>query len=140
MRKRFILFSVLLSAAASALAGEVLHVHTVTGGEVTYDFAEKPEVTFQASEMILTTTSTSVVYPLAEVTLFSFSSTETEALEQISASEPQGDASVSIFTADGRLVKSAEATNGVAHYSVAELPAGTYIIKSNQRSYKLIKK
>lgn len=129
-----------LSVALAAWAGEVLHVHTVTGGEVTYDFAVKPEVTFTATEMVLTTTSATVVYPMAEVTSFTFSKTDAEALEQITSSENVGDATVRIYNLNGTLVKTVEAEAGTSQYSVAELPAGTYIVKSAQREYKVIKK
>lgn len=139
MRKRIVLLTLLLAGTALAWAGEVLHVHTVTGGEMVYDFADKPVVTFEADQMVLTTTTATVVYPMSEVTSFTFSHSEAEALEQITSSEPSGDATVRIYNLEGALVMTCEARDGVSAYRVNDLPQGAYVVRSGKRSYKMVK-
>ena len=140
MKKLLLSVCLLLTASLTAVAGEVLHIHTVTGGDVMYSFSEKPVLTFNTTEMTLTTNTTTVKYPLSELSSFSFSKDDADGIESVMMSEPKGDASVSIFTLEGKLVRSVKAKNGMVRYSLDELPAGSYIVKSSTKSYKIIKK
>lgn len=140
MKKRLTLLSLLLSSFVVTWAGEELHLHTLSGGEVVYDFSVKPVITFNASDMILTTSQATVVYPLADVTSFTFSYNDSESLEQITSSEPSGDATVRIYSIDGQLIKIIKDADGVSHLPLNDLSAGSYVVKSNQRSFTIIKK
>lgn len=137
MIKRILLFAMLLTGAVQAWAGDQLHVHTQTGGEVVYDFADRPVITFQADQMMLTTAAVTVVYPMSEVTSFTFTHTQTESLQQISSSEPTGDATVRIYTLQGTLVQTCAAHDQTSRIAISQLPAGTYIVRSQHRSYKV---
>lgn len=140
MRRIIFLTAFFLTAVFVAMAGEALHVHTASGGEIVYAFADKPEVTFEGTDMVLTTVSATVRYPISDLKAFSFNATKPEGIEHVTMSDPNGDVTVRIYRLDGTLVKTVEAVAGVSQYSLGDLPAATYVVKSNAGSYKLIKK
>lgn len=122
------------------MAAVELHVQTTTGGDVVYDFAEQPVVTFVEDDMVVQTKSVTVHYPVAELKAFAFTVNDVDAIESVTSSEPDADSSVSIYNMSGMLVKKVDAVDNKSSYSLEQLPAGTYIVKSNLRTYKVIKK
>ncbi len=78
-------------------------------------------------ENISSTTKKLLVYPNPAEDFFAIKTETTEKMQ------------VKIFSASGRLVKSASAKSGEYIY-ITELPKGVYIVVANNESFKLIKK
>ncbi|MCF0184323.1 MAG: hypothetical protein HUK01_08320 [Bacteroidaceae bacterium] len=134
-----------------AWAGDVnaLIVTTKDGGRVVYALSEKPEVTFTATEVVLTVSEAVVAYPLADQVLFTFGDkldaiSRTAGLRavitynageltigQVAAGMP-----VRIATIDGREVADTQAD--AAGNATVRLPqATTYVVQVGDRSFKL---
>ena len=73
--KRIFLFAVtVLWMTLSALAGEqnVVAIYPLDGQKALFAFADQPEVTYTTTDLVLTTTKTSVHYPLAQLKKIQF--------------------------------------------------------------------
>lgn len=140
MKKTLLLFAASLMTTA-LFATNALKVHSKTGDVVTYAFADEPVVTYQGSLLVLTTTTTSVEYPLSDVEKITFGDTDT-AIDQIEMDgTPGNDQEVVIYSLNGNIVaRHAIDAQGDSSFSLALLQNGTYVIKKGNTSYKIIKK
>lgn len=141
--KKIILFALLALGCAAGHAQNTLHIWQQTGEVVSYDFLEKPRITYADTNLILTTTKVQVEFPLSSVRKFTFD------VDMIMIDDAIGtvratlkdEGSLSIYTLGGVLVKTVPAEAGGRHtYSLDELPAGVYVVKSKTTSYKVVKR
>ena len=119
-----------------------LVVHAKSGGEVSYALSEKPVVTYKGDVLILTTESTTVEYPLADLQKLTFEETA-DAVESVSMNQPRGDGTVRIYNVSGALLRTiqpSENDGSDTKFSTQDLPAGIYIIKQGTQTYKIRKK
>lgn len=73
MKKIFILSLISCLSAMSAWAiPSVVKIHQKEGGTVSYSLAEKPVVTMQGNNVVMTTTRTAIEYPMADVDRLTF--------------------------------------------------------------------
>ena len=104
--------------------------------------SEKPVVTYKGDVLILTTESTTVEYPLADLQKFTFEETA-DAVESVRMNQPTGDGTVRIYNVSGTLMRTiqpSENDGSDAKFSTQDLPAGIYIIKQGTQTYKIRKK
>ena len=143
MRKKMCLLSFLLAFCIQGRSESVqLVVHAKSGGEVSYALSEKPVVTYKGDVLILTTESTMVEYPLADLQKFTFEETA-DALGNVYMNQAKGDATVRIYNVSGTLVRTiqpSENDGSDARFSTQDLPKGIYIIKQGTQTHKIIKK
>lgn len=119
-----------------------LVVHAESGAKVTYALSENPIVKYRGDVLILTTESTTVEYPLADLQMFTFEET-VDAVENVTMQQPKGDGTVHIYNVSGILVRTiqpSQTESADAKFSTRDLPRGTYIIKQGNLTYKITKK
>lgn len=138
MKRRFLLSILCLSIGTfSAMAQNMLNIHQLSGAVVSYSFSEKPVVTYINNILRITTTNETLDFPLSELKMMDFTTSESSDGILKIASE---DRIAHIFTIDGKLVTAIETDCPSSAINTAEFPAGIYIIKYNNTSFKYIKK
>ena len=70
--KKLILFLLTLLAANVSWADTALFVHPKSGGVLEIAFSEKPVVTYEEGNLIITASGSYVVYPLSNMDKFTF--------------------------------------------------------------------
>lgn len=159
---RLWLLSLLLLTVSGLRAAEdevLLRVSLMDGSEVLFSLEEKPEVTFDDESVFIQSTASSATYQIDHVVEMNFVEkdpvvTKKEEMPDVSAKilfRILGDlvkvvgnnlsSEVSVFTADGRSVEvPVDYSNNEINVRLGLLPRGIYIIKTNQQSFKFIKK
>ena len=159
---RLWLLSLLLLTVSGLRAAEdevLLRVSLMDGSEVLFSLEEKPEVTFDDETVFIQSTASSATYQIDHVVEMNFVEkdpvvTKKEEMPDVSAKilfRILGDlvkvvgnnlsSEVSVFTADGRSVEvPVDYSNNEINVRLGSLPRGIYIIKTNQQSFKFIKK
>jgi hypothetical protein len=166
MRKFLVAFMALLLLAPLALRSQnAMVVHLKTGRVVELAFKYQPVITFTDTEAVLTTNIDGrivvVSYPLAALTKFTFTtkdSTDPELPTQVeevpvrdvsffiedytvTITGAKADMVVRLISMDGRQLNAYKTDQeGSVSFSIAELPAGTYIINSEDITFKILKK
>lgn len=155
MKRLFLtLFAVIV--VAPLFSQNTLVIHQKDGKEFSYGFSEKPVITYTDNDLVLTTTNTVVEFPLSALSKFTFSDIEDAVIAVkdnsskpslsldeytvcISGAEP--DQSVTLLSIDGKVLSTYKTgSDGSVTFSIAELPAGTYIINSESLTCKILKK
>ncbi|MBR5918419.1 MAG: T9SS type A sorting domain-containing protein [Prevotella sp.] len=159
---RLWLLSLLLLTVSGLRAAEdevLLRVSLMDGSEVLFSLEEKPEVTFDDESVFIQSTASSATYQIDHVVEMNFVEkdpvvTKKEEMPDVSAKilfRILGDlvkvvgnnlsSEISVFTADGRLVEvPVDYSNNEINVRLGSLPRGIYIIKTNQQSFKFIRK
>lgn len=139
--KKIILFALLALGCAAGHAQNTLHIWQQTGEVVSYAFWEKPRITYADTNLILTTTKVQVEFPLSSVRKFTFNDVMIDDAIGTVRATLKDEGPLSIYTLGGVLVKTVPAEAGGRHtYSLDELPAGVYVVKSKTTSYKVVKR
>ena len=139
--KKIILFALLALGCAAGHAQNTLFIWQQTGEVVSYDFLEKPRITYADTNLILTTTKVQVEFPLSSVRKFTFNDVMIDDAIGTVRATLKDEGPLSIYTLGGVLVKTVPAEAGGRHtYSLDELPAGVYVVKSKTTSYKVVKR
>ena len=150
------LFLVVL--ATVAWAQNAVAVWQQDGKVAKFGFAEKPVVTYADNNLVITTTQTTVEYPIYLLRKISFDVDWTvDAVEEVKA-EPlkpslhlapgeiaiQGaepGSVVQVYSVKGLLVQSARVgADGSVTLSTTGLPASIYIVKTTKSTFKIVKK
>lgn len=90
MRKIVFLFTLLLAAVLHVSAEEqnVVAVYQTDGQKALFAFADQPEVTYTATDLVITTAGTSVQYPINQLRSVKFEKAETaEGIDEIEVPE-----------------------------------------------------
>ena len=141
--KRLLLSLLAIVAAVTApRAQTALIVHQKSGGTVEFAFSEKPVVTYSDSYLVISVQDglASVSYPLSDMQKFTFGELSSEYTRIIAPKEvaPQP---TYIYSIGGMLMRTLQPNeDGSTPANVDGLPAGTYIIKNVNTSYKITKK
>lgn len=133
-----------------------LFVTTMEGKTITYPLDNRPTVTFSDGNMNIKTTLTEIILPMAGVRTFSYGDIDPAGIEVVAdglsgawitlegdivvAGEPAG-TTVAVYATDGRLV--ATVKSSAPHQTVIpghNLPAGVYIIRADNVTYKILKR
>jgi len=139
--KKIILFALLALGCAAGHAQNTLYIWQQTGEVVSYAFWEKPRITYADTNLILTTTKVQVEFPLSSVRKFTFNDVMIDDAIGTVRATLKDEGPLSIYTLGGVLVKTVPAEAGGRHtYSLDELPAGVYVVKSKTTSYKVVKR
>ena len=160
MRKfLFALVALLMTTSLAVRSQNVMVVHLKTGTIAELAFKYNPVVTFTETDAVLTTTVNGreivVSYPLEKLTKFTFVTKDITAVDEVEDRNVQfliEDYTVTITGAKPEIVVRLIASDGKqlgayktdkdgsVSFSIAELAAGTYIIASEDITFKILKK
>ena len=165
MRKfLFALMALLLTTSVAVRSQNVMVVHLKTGTVAELAFKYKPVITFTDTDAVLTTVVNGrevvVSYPLEKLTKFTFTTKDIpdtpptdieEVVERnvqflienytITITGASADLPVRVFSAEGRQLNSYKTDkSGSVSFSIEDLPEGTYIINSQEITFKVLKK
>ena len=137
-------------------AAQQLVVWLKNGQKIRHDLADKPETRFNAGYLMLSTSKVSVSYPLTDVLRYTFEgdipvvSVPSVKPGEIRVSQndnamlfeglPDG-TNVEVFTLDGKKLSAQTARKGQKTLvSLQRHPAGTYLVKVGDATYKFVKR
>lgn len=145
----------LMAAPLELFSQNTLTVFQKDGQTVSFGFSQKPVVTFTDSSLVVTSTETQVEYLLSKVQKFVLTEDPTKVNQvqdelrkpvlelddyQVNISGAKPDATVRVLSADGKVLSTYKTdSDGSVTFSISELPVGTYIIRSNDLSFKILK-
>lgn len=151
MRKLYTIL--LLACCLSAGAQNAITVHQKDGKVANFAFSEKPVVTYSDNQLVITTTKTSVQYPLYLLQKIDFAMSEATAVEQVKTDAKfrftddtlyitGGDPGSLVYiygmrgTTEGQY-RIDDAGNAVI--TLHRLSKGYYIVKTNHFTFKFTK-
>ena len=126
-----------------------------SGEKVYYDLEEQPKTTFSGSNVVITTNTIEVAYPLEQVLRYTYenlaSDIETLLTDKEVYVSRQGDVitfqnlhsaqPIQLFSADGKLLKTYDVNHHPsASISLSAYPTGLYIVNVNGVTYKMMKR
>lgn len=137
--KRLIIIIGILCCALNISAQSVLNILEKKGNVTSFSFSEKPKITYTPTDLVINTTTTSIEFPLSSLSKLTFSDSDvSDGIESVIVNSGD-DKSVEVFNTHGQLVKRYK-KNATSAISFDNLPAGLYIIKTKNKSYKISKK
>lgn len=138
--KRLLFLLLAFAAAQATRADTALIVHRKSGGTVEFAFSEKPVVTYEDGFLVISGGMASVMYPLTDMQKFTFGEVS-EQVTRIVAPVGNAPQPTYIYNLGGVLLRTFQPSeDGSTSASLDGLPAGTYIIKNGNTSYKTIKR
>ena len=147
----FLLLAVVLRV--SAVEQNVVAVYQQDGQKALFAFADQPEVTYTATDLVLTTTRTSVQYPIAQLKKLQFETADIEeGLDEVLADQRfsfrdgsivieggEPNSLVNIYTVSGALTAQYRLdSNGDAVISTQGLSSQVYIFANGSITFKFI--
>ena len=127
-----------------------------SGEKVYFDLTEEPETTFEGTQLVIKTTKTTAYYQLENVLRYTYEGTKTaidgpklrpgeivfrQGADQMAFDGLADGTRIDVYTLDGKLLKSQTARGSQqAVVSLASQPAGTYIVKVGDATYKFLKR
>lgn len=138
--KKLILSLLTLFATTAIWAETALFVHLESGEVVEISFAEKPVVTYNESRLVITVENASVSFPLENMQKFTFGEVDEDVTRIVTPANATPQPTY-IYGIDGKLMRTYKpGENGSTSASLEGLPAGTYVIKNGNVSYKYLKR
>lgn len=155
MKRLFLIYATVLLVTISALAIEqnVVAIYQLDGQKALFAFADQPEVTYTATDLVLSTTKTTMQYPIAQLKKVQFEKADIgEALDELfvdgrfsfrdGAIEIHGgqpNSMVRIFSISGTLVTQYQLDgNGEGVIPTQSLRGTTYIVTTGSFSFKIM--
>ena len=155
--KRFLLLLIagVLVSVTSKASNKVLQIWQADGQIVTISLNEEPVTTYSEGNLIITTTNTTITYPLEQVDRYTY------AMESVSEGDgvPDGikgilsndgetltfkglksTSDICIYSASGQLIRTVKANGDKVAVSLSQLPTGVYLVKANGVTYKISKR
>lgn len=156
MKKSFaVLLAAVLMAPTIAHAANYVTVSGADGSKTSFRLDMRPEVTFTATSLVMTAGDDIVEYPITDYRSFTLTDdNESTAVEKVSDGAPKtifafdgtlhgeglkAGSRVSIYTTNGQTVASATASAA----GTVDIPLngrGVYIVRTPEKSFKIIKK
>lgn len=153
--KRLLLCFLVALLVCPVFSQNTLTIHQKDGQQFSFGFADKPVITYTDNDLVLKTAKTEVHYPLSSLAKFTFTDLEDAviSIEGNNAAQlvldnyvvniigAKSGIAVSVIGSDGKILATYKTDeNGTVTFSVAELPEGTYVIKSESLTCKILKK
>ncbi len=147
-----LLLAFLVSQAAMA-DDLVLQVWQADGKVMNINLNEQPVTTYSDGQLIITTTKTTVTFPLEQVVKYTYTDatgiSSPEAVESKMSADGESitftglkaNTPVYLYTVAGQLVKTVTATGqSKTTVSVSGFPVGVYVVKANGVTFKITKR
>lgn len=155
MKRTIVLFCLLLGVIPFFAQNAVV-IHQKDGQKCGFGFEDKPVITYTDTHLVLKTTNTEVQYPLTSLDKITFSDVE-NAVQPIQESDMSPEITldkfevcisgakpktiVSFIDSGGKTLNTFQTdSDGKITFSIDELPQGVYIIKSDNLTFKILKK
>lgn len=155
MKKIVFLFTLLLAAVlrVSAVEQNVVAVYQLDGQKALFAFADQPEVTYTATDLTLTTTKTSVQYPISQLKKIQFETADMpEGIDEIEVTKQftfrdgsiiieggEPNSLVNIYSVSGALTAQYRLDgNGDAVIPMQGLSGNAYIFANGSITFKFI--
>ena len=150
-----ILFLVVLAVTVAAQADDrVLKVWQADGQVLTISLADEPRTTYSDGNLIITSSKTSVTLPLEKVRRYTYESAangvdEVKAMraafskdgETLTLAGLKPGTAIYLYNVAGQLLRTIDSgTQSKVVVSVFNLPAGVYVVKANDVTYKITKR
>ncbi len=156
MKRIYFLQLLLVVALAVHAQPTKIFVWLATGEQVTYNLADRPKMVVKDDNVNLTTKTADIIYAAKDIKKVTFDG-ETDGIEQATTTGKTGEATltqefmtltgfkagetVRVFDAAGRLTLSEKInSDGTLTIALSALKQGVYIVKTQYRSFKFIKK
>ena len=151
MRKLYT--TLLLACSLMAGAQNAISIHQKDGKVANFAFSEKPIVTYADNQLVITTTKTSVQYPLYLLQKIDFALSETTAVEQVKPDAKFRFTDGTLYISGGTPGSQVYIYNmsgmtegqyriddaGNAVISLQSLSKGLYIVKTSRFTFKFTK-
>lgn len=153
--KSVLIALILMCNGVFLFSQEALILHQKNGGKVAYVLNERPKVTYEGENLVLTTQKVTVEYPLSEVSKFTFGDLGDNGIEDLRGKDASvklnaqtlvvaggtPGAPLSLYSLSGSLVwRTNLDADGQLIRSIADLPRGVYVLKSGSITSKIIKR
>ena len=156
MRRLQLLLLVLLAWPIGMLADNLntLVVKMKNGAETAFFLKDKPNVTFEGTNLKVVSEKTTTTFALADVLRFTYVKRDPSGIDEqivdpteisyedgvLVISQIKAGASVGVYALDGKLVRQLKAQrSGTYRLSLSELPTGLYLVKADNVTYKITK-
>ncbi len=157
MMKRLQLLLLMLLALPIAMLADsqnTLVVKLKNGAETTFFLKDKPNVTFEGTDLKVVSNKETVTFALSDVLRFTYVKKDASGIDEtvvdptevsfeggvLVISQLKQGASVDIYSLDGKLVRQLKAyRSGTYRLSLSELPTGLYLVKADNITYKIMK-
>ena len=131
-----------------------LVVKMKNGAETAFFLKDKPNVTFEGTNLKVVSEKTTTTFALADVLRFTYVKRDPSGINEqivdpteisyedgvLVISQIKAGASVGIYALDGKLVRQLKAQRaGTYRLSLSELPTGLYLVKADNVTYKITK-
>ena len=154
LKRILLVFLSLVISIPTMADNQVLQVWKTDGQVLTIKLDEQPVTKYVDGNLVITTTLTSITYPLEQVRKYTYTSqtdgfvspktigvtfsADGEALT-FNNLKPQTD--IAVYNATGQLLlKQASSESGSATISCSHMPVGVYVVKVNGATYKISKR
>lgn len=145
-----ILFAFTLSAMADDM---ILQIWLSDGNVVNIDLNEQPVTRYVDGNLIITTTKTTISYPLEKVAKYTYVSAEGIASinvmrsiiskdgESLTFSGLKQGTEIAVYSSSGQMMrKTKSGPHAKTIVSVSDLPTGVYLVKVDAITYKITKR
>ena len=153
IRSLFSLLAIAVTMAAQA-DDRVLKVWQADGQVLTISLADEPRTTYSDGNLIITSSKTSVTLPLERVRRYTYESVasgidEAKAVhaafsrdgETLTLTGLKPGTAIYLYNVAGQLLRTIDSgTQPKVVVSVSNLPAGVYVVKANDVTYKITKR
>lgn len=156
MKKILLLLVAVVAAfqfASAAYTNDDLVIETKDGNTVSYHLKDRPVVTFEATDLVLTVSDVAVKYPVADLKGIHFAGEITSVSNvkvsdiafSVSGSEIAANGlakgeKLEVYTIDGKAVAASVVdAQGAAAVDISGLSTGVYVIKAGKKAYKIMK-
>ncbi len=151
---RILLFFLAVFMAQGVMADDlVLQVWQANGKVMNISLNEEPRTTYSDGQLIITTTKTTVTFPLEEVVKYTYADASGISSPNAVGSEFSADGEtitftglkpntpVYVYSVAGQLLTTVTATShSKTTVSVSQFPVGVYVVKANGVTYKITKR
>ena len=152
--KKLLSFIVLFTFALSSMAEDlILQIWQSDGKVVNIDLNEQPVTRYADGNLIITTTKTTISYPLEKVAKYTYVSAEgiqslesmrskfSQDGETITFSGLKQGTEIAVYASSGQMLRKTKAgPHAKTTVSVSDLPLGVYLVKVNSVTYKITKR
>ncbi len=155
--KRLLLLMLLAGSYITMQADQVqtLIVQLKNGSQTAFFLKDKPQVKFEGTNLKVTSTVGDTSFALSDVLRFTYAKKDPTGISEtvtdptgvnfqgdvlvISQLKANGD--VRVYALDGKLLRQLKASHaGTYRLNLSELPAGLYLVKADNVTYKIVKR